>query len=227
MKLTFLAKMAAVTIALLGCTENVSRNQDPRILTMGDSMLAVHAMSGKSVSDVLERELGEPVIDRSVMGARVIYKLPISGSAGFNISKQYLDRKWDWVVLNGGGNDLWFGCGCFRCDRKIEKLVSSDGQSGEIPKLINRIRKTGAKVIYVGYLRSPGVNSPIENCKDEGDELESRIAKFADTDEGVHFVSLVDLVPNGDTSFHSFDMIHPSIKGSAAIGLRVAHIIQE
>ncbi|PLS20099.1 SGNH/GDSL hydrolase family protein [Amylibacter cionae] len=193
---------------------------------MGDSLLASHGMSGNAVSDVLERALGRPVIDRSVMGARIIYHLPISGSAGLNIAKQFRVGDWDWVVLNGGGNDLWLGCGCIVCKNKLDRLSRKDGKGGEIPSLIQEIRKTGAKVVYVGYLRSPGLGSPIEHCRDEGDELERRIARFAAFDDGVHMVSLKDMVPFGDRSFHAADMIHPSRKGSAAIAARVAEVIR-
>lgn len=219
-----LAAFITGCFALSACTETVSRGSDARILTMGDSLLAANGLSGRSVSDSLEDELKEPVVDRSVAGARVIYKLPLSGSAGLNISKQFRPGKWDWIVLNGGGNDLWLGCGCHRCDQKIEKLITEDG-AGEIPDLILSLRQTGAKVIYVGYLRSPGVPSPIDSCKPIGDELEARLTKFAATDKGVYFVSLQDLVPHGDRSFHGLDMIHPSIKASTAIGKRIASVI--
>ena len=30
-------------------------------------------------------------------------------------------------------------------------------------------------MIFVGYLRTPGAGSPIEQCADEGDELEARV----------------------------------------------------
>jgi len=212
---------------LIGCTEPVSRDLNPRILAMGDSLLATHEMSGNSVSHAIEEFLGEPVIDRSVAGARFFYALPISGAMGMNISKQYRPGNWDWVVLNGGGNDLWLGCGCILCNRKLNRLIASDGESGKIPTLISDLRETGARVIFVGYLRSPGVGSLIEHCKDEGDELERRINNFANQDEGVYFLSLKDLVPDGDRSFHTVDMIHPSVRGSAAIGARVAQIIRQ
>ncbi|WP_322867777.1 hypothetical protein U5922_017110 [Aquicoccus sp. G2-2] len=81
-------------------------------------------------------------------------------------------------------------------------------------------------MIILGYLRSPGFSSPIESCKDEGDELESRLAKLAVLDPGVIFHSITDLVPNGDLSFHAADRIHPSLKGSAAIAKRLAEIIR-
>ena len=215
----------AMVMTLLSCTEAVDPHNKSRILMMGDSMFASNSASGQSVGHVIEKLLEEPVTDRSVMGARIIYRLPISGSAGFSIPQQYREGPWDWVVLNGGGNDLWFGCGCVACNRKLNRLAS-DGGTGEIQSLIGKLRKAGSKVIYVGYLRSPGFGSPIEHCKDDGDQLEERLKAFAQQDSGVHFVSLADLVPHGDRSFHAFDKIHPSKKGSAAIARRVAQIIK-
>lgn len=42
----------------------------------------------------------------------------------------------------------------------------------------------------MGYLRSAGIDTPIEHCKDEGDELEARIARLAARVEGVHYLSM-------------------------------------
>ncbi len=112
------------------------------------------------------------------------------------------------------------------CDRRLTRLIAPDGTGGVIPDLIARIRKTGARVIYVGYMRSPGRSSPIEKCHDEGDALEARISQYASRDAGVFFVSLADLVPDADLSFHTLDRVHPSVKASRAIGLRIANIIQ-
>ena len=217
--------MLLIALVFSGCGEVVTKGTSPRILAMGDSLLAWNALSEQSVSHRVEDILGEPVIDRSVNGARLLYELPISGALGMSIPAQYRSGEWDWIIVNGGGNDLWLGCGCSWCNRKLDRLISPDGRSGEITNLIARLRATGAQVIYVGYLRSPGLGSPIEHCRDEGDELEKRIADFAKGSEGVHFLSLAELVPRGDRSFHAFDMIHPSYKASAAIAERIATII--
>ena len=223
-----LYKLLLITlpIFLFACAESVSRNPNSRILAMGDSLLATNQLTGQSITDAVEKQIGVKVIDRSVMGARILYGLPISGSLGLNITKQYRPGQWDWVILNGGGNDLWLGCGCIICDRKLNRLIAKDGSKGEIPKLVSKIRKSGAQVIYVGYLRSPGIASLIDHCRNEGNELESRIDAFANSDEGVHFLSLSDLVPNKDRSYHGPDMIHPSVKASKAIGAMIAEIIQ-
>ncbi len=224
------ALFLSLTLGFSGCAETVSRNdtsmQDgPRILAMGDSLMAWHTTSGRSIAHALAEELGEPVTNRAISGARVVYKLPLTGAMGMKIANQYQPGEWDWVVVNGGGNDLWLGCGCIRCDGKLNKLISPDGRRGEIPRLVSDLRDTGAQVIYVGYLRSPGVGSLIEHCRDEGDELETRVAKLAELLDGVHFLSLADMVPNGDRSYHAADMIHPSIKASREIGQSVAAII--
>ncbi|MEP1611420.1 MAG: SGNH/GDSL hydrolase family protein [Roseobacter sp.] len=211
---------------LSGCTEAVPRDNSARILAMGDSLMAWNASSGETISDNLEKILGEPVIDRSVSGARILYKLPISGAMGFNISSQYRSSNWDWVILNGGGNDLWFGCGCAACDRKIDRLIHQDGQGGAVFDLVQTIRASGARVIYLGYLRSPGVGSWIEHCRDEGDEYEGRLERMAQSDPGVYFLSLANLVPKGDKSYHRFDRIHPSAKATREIAQRIATIIR-
>ncbi len=194
---------------------------------MGDSLMAWNGTSQRAISDVMEKHLQVEVTDRSVSAARMIYRLPVSGAAGLSIPKQLpKGQDWDWVVLNGGGNDLWLGCGCTACRRKMDKLASTDGSTGAIPDLVQDLRSTGARVIYTGYLRSPGRGSLIEHCKDEGEELDRRATQMAARDEGVYFLSLADLVPHGDRSYHAFDMIHPSVKGSDAIGTRIAELIQ-
>lgn len=228
--LHFLARTLLPFIALLvltGCGETVSKGSSAPVLVMGDSLMAWNGGSSRAVSDVMERQLQQEVVDRSVSSARVIYNLPLTGAAGLSIPKQYRAGNWDWVVVNGGGNDLWLGCGCFACKRKMSRLVAQDGSHGAIPDLVAQLRASGARVIYTGYLRSPGTGSPIEYCKDEGQELDRRVARMAARDDGVYFLSLADLVPNGDRSYHALDMIHPSVKGSAAIANRITGLMRQ
>lgn len=193
---------------------------------MGDSLLAWNRSSGHSIANEVERLLGEPVLDRSVSGAQVMYALPITGAMGLHIRKQYRMGPWQWVILNGGGNDLWLGCGCHRCDYRLNSMLSPDGSAGHIAGTVAEMRQSGAKVIYIGYMRSPGRGSVIESCTDVGNDLDRRLHRMAERDPGVFFISNQDLVPFGDGSFHAFDRIHPSAKGSRAIAERIAQIIQ-
>ncbi len=217
----------AFLFCLMSTPQLMAQDKSPKILAIGDSLLAWHKLTGRSIAQTVGKELGVSVTDRSLSGARMIYKLPITGTVGFSIPRQYIRGEWDWVILTGGGNDLWLGCGCFKCDRKLNKLISKNTQTGAIPKLVSKLRKKNTQVIYVGYLRTPGQPSPIDHCRDEGDILETRISALAEKDEGVHFLSLKDLVPNGNLSYHAADRIHPSIKASKAIGKLVAEIIAD
>ncbi len=214
-------------LALLLFSPPLARAEPPlRVLVMGDSFMTSNHNNEKSLPQVLSKLLQTPVKSTAVAGARHLYALPITGAMGLNISKQYRRGAWDVVVMNGGGNDLWLGCGCARCDRKVARLISADGTQGAIPKVVQHARQRGARVIYVGYLRSPGPGSPIERCKVWGEKLEARIAAMAARDKGVSFVSLANMVPHGDLSFHAFDRIHPSPKASAAAARRVASAIR-
>ena len=218
-------RMAAglMAVALLfGCGEPVPEGGGARILLLGDSMMAANRGAGRGVADVIEAALGQEVIDRSVVAARYFHVLPLSGAAGLRLTAQYRPGPWDWVVLNGGGNDLLFGCGCGPCGGVLDRLVAKDGRSGAIPSFVARIRQSGAKVIYVGYLRNPGMATPIKHCGPAGNELDRRLTVMAGFDAGVSFVPMADLVPYGDPGFHQFDRIHPSAKGSAGIGQRIA-----
>lgn len=199
----------------------------PRILAIGDSLLAWEKGRGRSITDVVADDLNEPVRNRAVGGARMIYGLPISGALGMNIPKQFIRKRWDWVIVSGGGNDLWMGCGCARCDQRITRMVSKDGRSGVVPNLLRTIRKTGARVVIIGYLRSPGVPSMIDGCRAEADIYEGRLARMAKAFSGVYFISNARLVPHGSRSFHAGDMIHPSVRATKAIGDRIAMLIQE
>lgn len=214
-------------LLLSGCGEPVGGNPDARILLMGDSMMASNRDSGQAVADLVEQSLGQPVIDRAVVGARYLFLGPLTGGSGLNLPAQYRPGPWDWVVLNGGGNDLLFGCGCGKCDRVLDRLIAKNGAAGAIPAFVAQMRKTGAKVIYVGYMRNPGVSTPIKACRIAGDELDRRLTLMAGLDPGITFVPLSDLVPYGDTTLHQIDRIHPSAKGSRAIADRIARQIAQ
>ena len=221
-----LLRVAVLVILMAVPFAGATAKEPMRILVLGDSFMTSNASKGFAVPHVLKEQLGANVKSKATTGARYVYRLPITGSLGLNISKQFVPGRWDWVVMNGGGNDLWLGCGCTRCQKRLNRLIAPDGMSGKIPTLVSRARQTGARVLYVGYLRSPGANSPIEHCKDEGDALEARIEVMATRDAGVAFVSLADMVPTGDRSYHALDMIHPSAKGSIAAGKRIADAIE-
>ena len=207
------------------CGEQAPSDRSARILLLGDSMFASNRAVGGSVADVIEAALGLEVVDRSVLGARYFYALPISGSAGLKLTAQYRPGPWDVIVLNGGGNDLLFGCGCRQCAGMLDRLISSDGRRGAIPAYIAELRTSGAQVVYAGYLRNPGTATPIKACGPAGNELDRRLAELDKLDPGMSFLPMADLVPHGSLLYHQVDRIHPSRTGSREIGLRIARRI--
>ena len=218
-----------MALSLWGCGETIPAQNDdtPQVLIMGDSLMAWNRVSGQQVARALAAELGVGVADHSVIGARHFYILPTTGAAGLRMSAQYRGGPYKWVVLNGGGNDLLFGCGCGPCTGTLNRLISADGRSGAIPELVARARADGARVIHTGYMRTRGVDAPVKGCRPLGDEMDKRLARMAARDAGVTFVTLADIVEvDGDTSLHSADLVHPSAKGSAAIAARIARVIR-
>lgn len=212
--------------SLFGCGEQVSSNDGARILLLGDSMFASNAATDEGVADVIEATLGQEVVDRSVPGARYFYILPISGAAGLNLPAQFRPADWDVIVVNGGGNDLLFGCGCGQCDGVLDRLISSDGKQGAIPAFVAKLRATGAQVVYAGYLRNPGTSTVIKACGPAGNELDRRLAELDKILPGMVFVPMSDVVPYGDLTYHQIDRIHPSRKGSREIALKIARLIE-
>lgn len=216
-----------VTSLLLvaGCGETVPSKGSAQVLLIGDSMMASNRTVGGSVADAVEAAIGLEVVDRSVAGASYFHPLPLSGEAGLRLTAQYRPGPWKVIIANGGGNDLLFGCGCGDCSRMLDSLISTDGRSGAIPSHVLELRKTGAHVVYVGYLRNPGTMTPIKACGPAGNELDRRLAELDKLDPGMTFIPMADLVPYGSLSYHQFDRIHPSRTGSREIGLRIARMI--
>ena len=107
----------------------------------------------------------------------------------------------------------------------LDRLISKDGRKGAIPSFVASLRKTGAQVVYAGYLRNPGTATPIKACGPAGNELDRRLAALDSLDPGMTFLPMSDLVPYGRLSYHQIDRIHPSLTGSREIGLRIARAI--
>ncbi|GAA6190950.1 SGNH/GDSL hydrolase family protein [Phaeobacter sp. NW0010-22] len=214
-------------LGLATCQGAVSKDSQVRILAIGDSLMAWNSVLGSSIPKVIAEELNEPVIDHSVSGARMLTRDYSPDKKGFAVPYQYEKGPWDWVVVTGGGNDLLFGCGCGRCDKVMDQMISKDGLSGQIPDLFRRIRADGARVLYSGYLRSPNLLTPIEHCKDDGDEMEARIARLAGQEEGIVFASMAHIVPPGGLTYFAPDLIHPARKTSRLIGERLSRIIRD
>jgi lysophospholipase L1-like esterase len=195
------------------------------ILVLGDSILAWHDLSKGSAADALAQATGRSVESRARSGARMTASSARVVAKGGDIRKQYRNGGFDWVVLNGGANDLLSECGCRRCAATFADLIDLNGQVGAIPMLVSRIRNDGARVVLLGYYKGPDRRTPFTGCRDEIDVLNDRLARLAARTEGVTYVSSRDVIDPENPKHFYIDQIHPSRLGARLIGQQLARAI--
>ena len=193
--------------------------EDARIVVAGDSVMAWNSMTGGSVADVLQDRLGEPVGDVSLSFAQVA-----GGFGALNIPTQLDGVQAEWVVLNGGANDLSRNCDCSDCGPVLDRLISDDGAQGAIPALVADLRGRGARVVWADYYTSPRYAGT--SCEAPYQALEVRLSRMAGADAGVTLVDMDDVFSPDDLSLFAADRIHPSQKGSARIARLVAPVLE-
>jgi lysophospholipase L1-like esterase len=132
------------------------------------------------------------------------------------------------VVLNGGINDLNQDCDCDECDDVLNSIVSEDGQTGDVPDLIDRATADGAQIVLVGYAElDPEARWGFGVCNDAADALETRYRHLAERRQDVVFVDPSDAMSlAGTPEAYTRDGVHPSEAGSALIGHLVVDAIQ-
>ena len=193
------------------------------ILAIGDSIFDWNVEENASIPDVIGASLDRTVQNAAVGGAHLS-----SNSGGDDIRAQYAEARgnYDWVVFDGGGNDISDDCGCGLCDDVGEQLISADGRSGDIPELARQMVADGAKVMFVGYYQLPAGSEWAEaDCNDEIAELNRRGAAMADALDGVWFTNPADVVTGSDTAAFADDLLHPSVQGSRIVGEHIARAI--
>ncbi|WP_257898245.1 SGNH/GDSL hydrolase family protein [Roseovarius mucosus] len=189
-----------------------------RIVVAGDSVMAWNRSAGASVADGLQARLGEPVGDVSLSLAQVA-----GGWSAWNIPTQLEGLRAEWVVLNGGANDLSTGCTCSSCGPVLDRLISDDGKQGAIPDLVANLRARGSQVIWADYYTAPRYAGTA--CEAPYQVLEERLGRIAHADAGVTLVDLDDVFLPDDLSLFATDRLHPSQKGSARIAGQIAPLL--
>ncbi|MEO0752906.1 MAG: SGNH/GDSL hydrolase family protein [Pseudomonadota bacterium] len=190
---------------------------DAQVLVIGDSVMWWHSEDDASVSDILEDRLNTVVANLSIPGA------PFAIDDHDSIQGQYRAGPWDWVVMNGGANDLG-ACGCGACLGVVDALVSEDGQTGQIPRFVNGLRDGGAKVLLTGYYHVMTETGSLEACAEEFRTLNARVANFAERTSGVEFAPVEDLILR--RADFDEDLVHTSVSGTRKIGDRIADVIE-
>lgn len=218
-----LALMLSAIFILSSCAAITPRGGGD-ILVIGDSVMAWNQTSNQAIADVIEAKLSRDVTARAVPGAQFDNSSSLASAVGFDIQRQYPGGQLNWVVLNGGANDMGFGdCGCGDCSPLVTKLISQDGRSGLIPAFIERLQRDGAKVLWMGYYNSPGKS--FAGCVDDLAVLEERIKRNLEGGPNGYFLEGEDFIEKFDPSQFASDETHPSPKGSALLGTALADVI--
>lgn len=212
-------------LALAACTDIAPRGGGD-VLVLGDSVMAWNATSGASIGDGISRQLIRDVTSKAVAGAQFDNASGLAGAVGFDIMRQLPEGRWNWIVMNGGANDLSSDCGCRPCAPSVEALIDSRASGGAIPAFMQKLRReTGARVLWMGYYAGSGSGS-FEGCRGDLVELERRIARFAAATDGVYFADAEDVIDRRDPSLFAPDDVHPSPKGSGIIAAHLADVIR-
>ncbi len=195
------------------------------MLVVGDSLLDWHRTKGNAIPQVLARQTGWKVRRRASSGAKM-YLTGAEDNPRSVILAQYEEGPWDWVIVNGGANDLLTKCGCRRCEKVISGILSKDGKTGIMADLVKRARADGAGVIMVGYIGNPRFNL-FSGCRDDVLELVRRQKLLAGRDNGVSYFSTRAIVEIKKRSSFAFDGIHPSQRSTKRIGAYLAETMKQ
>ena len=183
-------------------------------LAVGDSILAWHRSTGGDIPAIAARAAGATVTNQSVVGARMLAGIPAQAVPG----------DWDWVIVDGGGNDLLPVCGTAQAAATLDAILTGTGQ-GATADLARRMQAGGARIAILGYYPVSVDGGPFAPCQAELEELEKRQAAFADATPGVIFVDAGDVIDAGNLAAYAADRIHPSRAGAQAIGTYLAERI--
>ena len=217
----FLLSMVAL---LAACTDPAPRGGGD-ILVLGDSVMAWNGGPGAAIPAAISATLDRAVISKAVPGAQFDNASGLAGAVGFDIQRQFPGGRWQWIVLNGGANDLGADCGCGACDPAVDALIRADAQTGAIPAFITKLRaQSGARILWMGYYAGNGKGS-FQGCRADLVRIEARIALFAASSPGVYFTDAEDVIDPRDPTLFARDNTHPSEKGSAVIGAHLADVI--
>ncbi len=200
----------------------------PSILALGDSVLAYNGHLCQSAPQHAGVEVERYVENRAITGSRMS---SVNGSP-FDIPNRYVEGgAWEFVIIDGGANDLYAECGCGvpdgepipDCTATIDEIVGPLGQTGEMVAMLENIRSdpaNDATMVLMGYYTLPDdAGSDWDGCNDALGELSARYRLIAEDAGDVEFVdptSTMDIVAHPD--FFMGDRVHPSTYGADAMG---------
>lgn len=204
------------------CDEIEEIPGEPVILAIGDSVFAWKNQKCETIPDRVALHLDRETKLNAVNGARM-------SGGDYPIHGQLEEGPWEWVIMDGGGNDLNIECECGSdCGPVLDALISEDGATGEIPRLVERALRGGSRVLLYGYYEvGEKANYGFDECIGEIDELRARQSRVPDHFGGVTFVDGRDAVTLDNPKAYDFDDVHPSKEGARLVAELIAEAMLE
>lgn len=196
------------------------------VLSLGDSIFDWLHEDGQEVPQVAAAFVGLTVVNEAQQGAHLVLPAGSDREPSFDIREQWNGRsveRPDWVILNGGLNDLDQECGCNECIDVLDRLISVEGVNGELVELVGRITNGGSKLLIVGYAEFP--DEPIGFCNDILADYAERIARLAEQNQSVWFADSREVVTADMDAAFDGDGVHPTVLGAALMGNHAGAIL--
>ena len=149
----------------------------PLYLGMGDSIVSLYGPQCLGVMACAGLELGAYIEDESVGAQRFT-----NPETDIDIMHQYIHGAWEWVIMNGGGNDLVQECGCKSdghdpdaCQDVIDSLAMPETRTGDMVEFIDMVNadtNDTASILILGYYEFPESSTENrDNCNPYVEEL--------------------------------------------------------
>ena len=205
--------MLVMTLLIACIEENRGSIEDSTIYAIGDSVMEWNIGEGS-----IPEEVGE-LLDKSAYNAAIGGSM-MSTEEDWSIPNQYEFGDWDWVIVDGGANDLNELCDCGPCETVQEDIADA------YRSLVESIRSEDIRMVIWGYYGIPTEAPEFGNCNAAIDELSQMQAALADEDDGVFWVNGKVDITGEDLSYYDDDLIHPSLKGSRKIAEQIVEAIE-
>lgn len=193
------------------------------LLGMGDSIFSFNLEEGQSIPEVVARDSGHVARNAAQGGAWLTQGLDHERET---IGDQWVPGDWNWLVFDGGGNDLNDRCACGDCDAVLNEIITADATAGVIVDIVDDAVASGTKVVFMGYPElPPDAALGFDRCGPWFARQNERVQALAARVPSFFFVDAADVVSASDTDLYVDDRVHPTPEGSRVMGAYIAETI--
>ena len=211
----WMLSLLGLTTLLYGCGEGERGSlNNAEIFVVGDSAFEWHLWSGRSAPERMGEELNRPIYNAARSGQMLTEGLE------YSIPNQYIDGDWDWVVINGGFNDLADLCRCGDCP------VTQANVDAVLEAFVEERVDEGKQVIIWTYYNMPDKSQEMKRCKQAVRVLRQNQKTLADSDPNIFWVDGRQAISADNRKHFFIDNLHPSRLGAERMGNQIAKAIR-